>query len=336
MAGFRAVQDALDRALGVGPVPNHGLFWRSVSRDEFIRLTVLGLEVVVVGDPEASNLVRALRGLAPFGSDLPNPPDGAFMRRMPAGRPPASDEDISLIEGWIRAGCPDEPNLPAGRTGPARAMSLVNDDTHVRYWRAVDDFFLPGLSSPETAVHVDRMHILAFGAWRSWALGGQPESAWTKYLALKENRESLEYVRLHQRRLLLEFYGGAQEALFDSIWKFGGNLLPEDPLSRARPRHTMNATMDWFFWIAHLDATLRESDVNDLDLGLARGWQVGIVADGLLRTDADRPPQGRLRIRDFDAQDPKLKQTVEASWSAASAQELREKMRARARENLRA
>src|SRR5919107_5989757 len=88
MTGFLDVQDALDRILGVGPPPNHGSFWRGVSRDEFVALRVFGLELVVVGDPEGSNLVRALRGLAPFGSDLPDPPPGSLIRRMPAGGPP--------------------------------------------------------------------------------------------------------------------------------------------------------------------------------------------------------------------------------------------------------
>jgi hypothetical protein len=333
MTGFRDVQDALDRILGAGPPPLHDSFWRGVSRDEFVTLSVFGLELVVLGDPEASNLVRSLRGLAPFGSDLPDPPPGSIMRRMPAGRPPASEEDIVLIEDWIRAGCPDEPTQAAERADfVARALLLVDDDLHVRYWRAVDDFFLPGLSTEETRVHVGRMHAQAFLAWSAAALQGQPESVWTDYLARPENRESFAYVRHHQRRLLVEFYEGSQDALFDSIWKFGGNLLPEDPLSHARPQHTMNSVNDWFFWVAHLDATLRADDVSDLDLGLARGWQVGIVADGLLRTDADRPPGRRMPIPDFDPADPDVKQTVSAAWSAADPAELRAKMLARARD----
>ena len=245
MTGFLDVQDTLDRILGAGPPPNHGSFWRGVSRDEFVALSVFGLELIVVGDPEASNLVRALRGLAPFGSDLPDPPPDSFIRRMPAGRPPASEEDMALIEGWIRAGCPDEPTQAAERAEvTAPEILIVDDDLHVRYWRAVDDFFLPGLSSEETLLHVGRMHARAFQAWRASVLLGGPASVWTDYLAQSENRESFAYVRLHQRRLLLEFYEGSQDAHFDSIWKFGGNLLPEDPLSHARPHHTMNSVND--------------------------------------------------------------------------------------------
>lgn len=336
MAGFRDIQDALDRILGEGPPPNHGSFWRGVSRDEFVAMSVFGLEIVTVGDPGASNLVRALRGQAPFGSDLDDPPPDAFLRRMPAGRPPASEEDIALIEGWISSGCPEMAE-ELGRDGPefaaaARGAAADDDDLHVRYWRAVDDFFLPGLSSEETAIHVGRMHAQAFLAWRPSELLGRPGPTWEDYLARPENRESFEYVRHHQRRLLAESYGGAQGPVLDSSWKFGGNLLPPDPLSRARPQHTMNGPVDWFLWLPHLDATLRAGDASDADLALARGWQVGIIADGLLRTDPDRPPNGRIPIPDFDPADPDPKQTALADWSGADAARLRAKMLARARD----
>ena len=59
---------------------------------------------------------------------------------------------------------------------------------------------------------------------------------------------------------------------------------------------------------------------------------MGIVADGLLRTDADRPPGLRMPIPDFDPMDPDLKQTVSDTWSAADPAELRAKMLARARD----
>lgn len=40
---------------------------------------------------------------------------------------------------------------------------------------------------------------------------------------------------------------------------------------------------------------------------------MGIVADGLLRTDADRPPEQRMPIPDFDPMAPDLEQTVSAA-----------------------
>lgn len=62
MTGFTQVQETLDRILGIGPLPNHGAFWRGKTRDEFVGASVFGLTLIVVGDPESSNLIKALRG----------------------------------------------------------------------------------------------------------------------------------------------------------------------------------------------------------------------------------------------------------------------------------
>ena len=306
MTGFRDIQNTLDRVLGDG-VPNHGPFWRSVTRDEFIEMSVYGLPIIVDGDPEASNLVRALRGLPPFGSDLVPPPPGAFIPRMPAGGlPPASEEDIARIEQWIRDGCPEMRPTGGGHREPM-AAALVTDQTHVEYWRAVDDFFLPNLSTEETAIHVGRMHVAAFQTWAGFAIQGDPLSVWEGHLADTEVWESFEYVRHHQRRLIIEFYGGGGAPLFESLWRFGGDLLPLDPDSNALPKHTMNGVLDWFFWVPQLDATLRQAEIDDTDLDLARAWQMGIVADGLVRD--------RFEITEFSATDPDLPTTVkEAFW----------------------
>ena len=45
------------------------------------------------------NLVKALRGGAPFGKDIGTA--GATIRRMPAGRAPVADGQIAFIEQWI-------------------------------------------------------------------------------------------------------------------------------------------------------------------------------------------------------------------------------------------
>jgi hypothetical protein len=73
--GFQRVVQILDDAVG-GPnagVLRHGPFWRNITRDEFITRKIFGKALVVLGDGAASNLVRALKGEAPFGSDLPDP-----------------------------------------------------------------------------------------------------------------------------------------------------------------------------------------------------------------------------------------------------------------------
>jgi len=110
MTGFARVQKILDEAIG-GPdagIARHGPFWREVTRDEFVALKVFGKQVVSVGDGAASNLVRALKGEAPFGKDLPEPPAGATIKRMPVGFPPVPAESIAVVEQWIDDGCPEE------------------------------------------------------------------------------------------------------------------------------------------------------------------------------------------------------------------------------------
>jgi hypothetical protein len=60
-----------------------------------------------VGDGAQSNLVLSLKGEAPFGSDLDEPPVGAVVLRMPSYLDPVPAESIRVIEQWIDAGCPE-------------------------------------------------------------------------------------------------------------------------------------------------------------------------------------------------------------------------------------
>ena len=74
---FTDVIDILDRSVG-GPdadVSSHGPFWRGVTRDRFVEMKVGGRKLVTLGDGANSNLVKSLRGVAPFGSDLEPAPD---------------------------------------------------------------------------------------------------------------------------------------------------------------------------------------------------------------------------------------------------------------------
>ena len=108
MTTFERVVQILDDAIG-GANANigvHGAFWRGKTRDQFVALKVLGKQLLVIGNGSQSNLIKALRGDAPFGSDLANPPAGATIPRMPDGLPPVTAADIGFISGWIDAGCP--------------------------------------------------------------------------------------------------------------------------------------------------------------------------------------------------------------------------------------
>lgn len=117
MSAFQRVIDILDAAIG-GPdvgIAGHGAFWRGLTRDEFVVHRVFNRDLLVVGRGAESNLVKSLRGEAPFGSDLDDPPPGASIPRMPFGLPPVADDDIAFIEEWIDQGCP-EAVPPAGMT----------------------------------------------------------------------------------------------------------------------------------------------------------------------------------------------------------------------------
>lgn len=106
MSRFDKVIEILDRSVGGAGshVGVHGPFWRGKTRDQFVTEQVFGRPLVVVGNGADSNLVKALKGEAPFGTDLGT--SGATFRRMPAGLAPVSAQDIAFLEQWIDDGCP--------------------------------------------------------------------------------------------------------------------------------------------------------------------------------------------------------------------------------------
>jgi hypothetical protein len=119
MTRFQRVVEILDDAIG-GPgvtIGVHGAFWRGLTRDQFVAKEVLGLKLLVLGDGAGSNLVKALKGEAPFGADLDNAPAEAEFNRMPAGRPPVAPEDIAFIQKWINDQCPEDPFVPTSPAG---------------------------------------------------------------------------------------------------------------------------------------------------------------------------------------------------------------------------
>jgi hypothetical protein len=105
---FKDVIEILDKSVG-GPdadVASHGPFWRGVTRDRFVEMKVGGRKLVILGDGGNSHLVLSLKGAAPFGSDLDDPPAGAVTPRMPAYVDPVPAAEINDIEQWINDGCP--------------------------------------------------------------------------------------------------------------------------------------------------------------------------------------------------------------------------------------
>jgi photosystem II stability/assembly factor-like uncharacterized protein len=114
MTRYERVVQILDEAIGGSNVNIgvHGAFWRGLSRDQFVAKKIFNRDLVAVGNGSASNLVKALKGEAPFGADLPDPPPGAQFSRMPAGLPPVSEADLAFIQTWIDDGCPEDPFTP--------------------------------------------------------------------------------------------------------------------------------------------------------------------------------------------------------------------------------
>src|SRR5262245_35497263 len=111
MIGFSRVREILDLAVGGATFGAHGPFWRGQTRDQFVAHSVFGRPLLAVlpdgsFDADASNILKALKGESPFGSDLVPRPAGAIFRRMPGGRPPVPDSQIAEIHEWITGGCP--------------------------------------------------------------------------------------------------------------------------------------------------------------------------------------------------------------------------------------
>jgi hypothetical protein len=104
---YADVQQLLDAAIGgaEAQIGAHHAFWRTLTRDQFVVKKVFGKLVVSPGDASGSNLIKALRGEAPFGSDIGT--SGATTRRMPAGMDPMAAEDVDRIACWIDEGCPE-------------------------------------------------------------------------------------------------------------------------------------------------------------------------------------------------------------------------------------
>jgi len=110
MTRFDQVVQILDAAVGGAnaPVGFHGPFWRHTTRDQLVAKKVFGLALITLGNGAGSNLIKALKGEAPFGADLPNAPPDATFNRMPSGRAPVAQTDIAFIQKWIDDGCPQD------------------------------------------------------------------------------------------------------------------------------------------------------------------------------------------------------------------------------------
>jgi hypothetical protein len=93
----------------------------------------------------------------------------------------------------------------------------------------------------------------------------------------------------------------------------------------------MNSVQDWFWWVPYHFAALSANDAEEVDLILARGWQIGLVADGLIRDMSDRGAGSAVMpIPDFQPV-PDLRARAQATFANATPQQLMDQMLTRAR-----
>jgi photosystem II stability/assembly factor-like uncharacterized protein len=292
MSGTRydQVQQILDEAIG-GETSNigvHGAFWRGKTRDQFVALSVVGRPLLVVGDGAGSNLVKALKGEAPFGADLDDAPAGASLSRMPAGMPPVSPEHIAFIQQWIDEGCLEDPLVPPGDS-TLSWLPLPNAPTASS--RTDDIFFVDPLVGWAANSNGTIVHTADGGG--SWTVqlqdipspGGDP--VYFRCLAFASKQRGWAGT-LTRGRTLFETKDGGQSwtqvtglpalapsaicgmfAVSDQVMYASGTNYPNRP---ARMMKTVDGGQTWTAWDMSPFADLL---VDCFFTSATRGWVVG-------------------------------------------------------------
>ncbi|MGO4405242.1 hypothetical protein AB4Z10_13400 [Bosea sp. RAF48] len=101
---FKSFLSKTMAALGVSAeFAPHEEFWLSLNYSEFTQGNVPGISravrIVIPGKSAESPFIQALKGEGLF--------TGTPFRRMPAGGPFMTGDQIDEIAAWIDAGCPD-------------------------------------------------------------------------------------------------------------------------------------------------------------------------------------------------------------------------------------
>jgi hypothetical protein len=321
MKRFARIIEILETAVHGDTIAAHGNFWRGKSKQEFIALKIFGQQLIVPGQAANSAIIKATRGLAPFGTDVTPRPPGAIFRRMPAGRPPMPDDSIAFIEQWINDGCPDdEVDAPAV---PALTAAAPNVDAFIRFFREFDNFFAFNASN-ETNTDIGAYFSAAF----TWpGIANPPDAtAWTNAIGSSPVGDAISYLSTHQLTIIHSHFGTPldQTAVAEALWQFGRGQLPPDPLRPQDPQHRMNGADMWMVWLAFADACMRR-DIQATDwTALAKSICLGLVGDALFRTD--RPATERLKITRYRANDPDVRQKVVGDFASLSGDKLLDAM----------
>jgi len=321
------VVEILETAVHGDTIKAHGDFWRGKSLHEFIALNIFGQKLIDPGHAANSAIVKALRGLAPFGADVDPRPPGAIFRRMPAGRPPVPDSSIAFIEQWINDGCPDDEI--AAPAMAALSATAANADVHIRFFREFDNFFMFNASN-ETGTDIG----VYFAAAQTWpGLADTPDAnAWSNAIGSSAVGDALSYLSMHQLTIMHSYFGTPLDhaSLAEGLWQFGRGALPLDPLRPQDPRHRMDGAAMWLIWLAFADACMRRGIQPTDWTSVAKSICLGLVGDALFRTD--RPASERLKITRYHATDPDVRQRVVADFAPLSDTNLLEAMTALGRE----
>ena len=306
---FAQVREILDAAVGGGSFGAHGPFWRGLTRDQFVQHRVFGQPLLMVGHGRDSNLVKALRGELPFGSDAGTA--GATFRRMPAGRPAVAVADIDIIEHWINDGCPDAPARLDAPVSLTTGAFRPNPSVHVAFWRDLDDWAMFH-STPDVQEAIGTVFGF-FPVWTAFARGSSNEAAFVAALAGNAVRSSVTMLSARQQHTLETHYGVPLPLLtvLDGFERFGNNGLPDDPNRPNDVRHNMNGAMMWFVWSAFAEAAVRLDISADFWRFYMRAILCGLLNDGLFR--------GRFTVQGFAATDAGRHQVLQHAQNVPDA-----------------
>ncbi len=300
--GYARIREILDESVQGNDIGAHGPFWRSATRDQFVDLKIFGRPLLAkkpdgTFDPDESNLIKALEGRPPFGSDVEPRPPGAVLRRMPAGFPPVETSKIAEMRAWIAAGAPAIAPASVSAVDEAAPAAMSPEDC-VRFWRAFDNVTL-FQATRQTQEDVGQVFTV-FDVWSAFARCAGKESEWLAAIATPDVAAALRRLELLQRETIQQSFG-MPVCLADllSCWeRFGDDSLPEDALRPANPRHRMNGETMWFMWAAFVDAAIRHSASNatiptDFWIAVSRATLLGCLNDGVFR--------GRFPVQGFAA-----------------------------------
>jgi hypothetical protein len=321
MKRYDRVLDILDTAVNHEVIGAHGNFWRGKTREQFIAMKVFGKLLIAPSAAADSNIVKAMRGLSPFGIDIDPPPDGAVFDRMPAERPAIPELSIQFIEKWINDGCPDDDVVELESV--PRLEATLGPDQFIVFFREFDQFFSFEASDDTRAAIGD-----FFAVAQTWPGFNQTTDlpAWTDAISAADVKKAAQFLSDNQLRVITQHFGDPldQNSLNEALWQFGKGSLPPDNLRPQDRFHRMNGSTMWLMWLAFVDTSIRSGMNAPQWTNVAKCICLGLVGDALFRTD--RPPSSRLKISRYRADDPTLQQRVVGDFASLSGTNLLDAM----------